>query len=73
LLSGQLPDRLDQRGARTTPPLIGVESEDLALPPVRINIRRAVGIWLFESNCAEWPCRECEPSRGGGGLQFVRR
>jgi len=34
VLPGQLPDRLDQRGARTTPLLIGVESEDLALPPV---------------------------------------
>ena len=33
LLPGQLPDRLDQRGARTTPLLIGVESEDLALSP----------------------------------------
>jgi hypothetical protein len=39
LLPGQLPDRLDQRGARTTPLLIGVESEDLALPPV---VRRHV-------------------------------
>jgi hypothetical protein len=34
LLPGQLPGRLDQRGARTTPLLISVESEDLALPPV---------------------------------------
>jgi hypothetical protein len=40
LLPGQLPDRLDQRCARTTPLLIGVQSEDLALPPVE---RRHVG------------------------------
>ena len=40
LLPGQLPGSLDQRGTRTTPLLIGVESEDLALPPV---VRRHVG------------------------------
>jgi hypothetical protein len=34
LLPGQLPGRLDQRGARAAPLLIGVQSEDLALPPV---------------------------------------
>ena len=39
MLPGQLPDGLDQRGARSTPLLIGVESEDLALPPV---VRRHV-------------------------------
>ena len=39
LLPDQLPDRLDQRGPRTTPLLIGVESEDLTLPPV---VRRHV-------------------------------
>jgi hypothetical protein len=40
LLPGQLPGRLDERGARTTPLLIGVQSENLALPPV---VRRHVG------------------------------